>query len=107
MFQNKDVGKKRIFDTRRTRDIGGTNVKSVAKLSVVLCLLISIWSKTASAQPTHLTISFSERLAYQKAIEGVFWKHTIWPAENPQPKPALNAVMPQSVLQLKAGFDVF
>jgi len=30
--------------------------------------------------------SFGERVASQRAIEEVYWRHTIWPAENQQPK---------------------
>ena len=46
---------------------------------------------------------FAERVAYQRAIEGVYWRHRIWPKENPDPKPSLDAVMSQEQLQNKVG----
>ena len=31
--------------------------------------------------------SFAERVVFQRAIEDVYWRHRIWPKENPDPKP--------------------
>ena len=45
--------------------------------------------------------SFAERVAYQRAIEDVYWRHRIWPKENPDPKPSLDAVMSQAQLEKK------
>jgi hypothetical protein len=39
------------------------------------------------------TLTFAERVAYQRAIEEVYWRHRIWPKENLNPKPSLDAVM--------------
>ena len=30
-------------------------------------------------------LTFKERVAYQRAIEDVYWRHRIWPKENPDP----------------------
>jgi hypothetical protein len=49
-------------------------------------------------------LSFAERVAYQRAIEDVYWRHRIWPrnsGENPDPKPSLDAVMSQGQLENK------
>jgi hypothetical protein len=43
-----------------------------------------------SSQPR--AFSFAERVAYQRAIEDVYWRHRIWPKENPDPKPSLDGV---------------
>src|SRR4030095_5498749 len=40
------------------------------------------------------TISFETRLAGQRGIEEVYWKHRIWPEQNLEPKPSLDAVLP-------------
>jgi hypothetical protein len=40
-------------------------------------------------------------VAYQRAIEDVYWRHRIWPAERPDPKPSLDAVMSQTQLEKK------
>jgi N-acetylneuraminic acid mutarotase len=56
-----------------------------------------------SSQPR--AVSFAERVAYQRAIEDVYWRHRIWPKENPNPKPSLDAVMSQAQLENKvAGY---
>ena len=51
------------------------------------------------------TFSFVERVVFQRAIEDVYWRHRIWPKENPDPKPSLDAVMSQAQLENKvAGY---
>src|SRR5438874_6155868 len=51
------------------------------------------------------TLTFAERVSYQRAIEDVYWRHRIWPKENPDPKPSLDAVMSQAQLENKvAGY---
>ena len=47
------------------------------------------------------TLTFVERVAYQRAIEDVYWRHRIWPKENPGPKPPLQAVMSRTQLERK------
>jgi N-acetylneuraminic acid mutarotase len=49
----------------------------------------------------NLTLSFADRVAYQRAIEDVYWRHRIWPDTNPGPKPSLDAVMSQAQLEKK------
>src|SRR5438132_10227842 len=47
------------------------------------------------------TLTFAERVAYQRAIEEVYWRHRIWPKERPDPKPSLDVVMSQAQLEKK------
>ena len=47
------------------------------------------------------TLTLQERVSYQRAIEEVYWRHRIWPKDNPSSKPSLDAVMSQSQLQKK------
>src|SRR6476620_1678572 len=49
------------------------------------------------------TLTFAERVAYQRAIEDVYWRHRIWPKERPDPKPSLDAVMSQAQLERKVA----
>jgi len=42
-----------------------------------------------------------QRVAAQRAIEEVYWRHRIWPGENPGPKPPLDAVMPEAAIRAK------
>ena len=47
------------------------------------------------------SLSFAERVAYQRAIEDVYWRHRIWPKEQPGPKPSLDAVISHAQLEEK------
>ncbi len=54
-----------------------------------------------TGRPSPRTLSLEDRVAYQAAIEDVYWRHRMWPTENPQPKPALEQVMPLSTIRAK------
>ena len=58
------------------------------------------FQKTAATSP-RLTLTFSERVAYQRAIEEVYWRHRIWPAANAGPKPPLDKVMSHEAIEKK------
>jgi hypothetical protein len=63
-------------------------------------------SSEAAASASQRTLTFAERVTYQRAIEDVYWRHRIWPrngGENSNPKPSLDAVMPQAQLEKKAA----
>jgi hypothetical protein len=47
------------------------------------------------------TLTFGERVAYQRAIEEVYWRHRIWPKERSDLKPSINAVMTQAQMEKK------
>src|SRR5262245_35575104 len=60
----------------------------------------------ASAKSSPRTLNFAERVAYQYAIEDVYWRHRIWPrnrGERPDPKPSLDAVMSREQLEKKVS----
>ena len=62
------------------------------------------YDSTAKSPSQPRAFSFAERVAYQRAIEDVYWRHRIWPrngGENPDPKPSLDAVMSQAQLENK------
>jgi hypothetical protein len=64
-----------------------------------------IAASSASNSSQSRTFSFAERVAFQRAIEDVYWRHRIWPKEDPDPKPLLDAVMSQAQLENKvAGY---
>jgi hypothetical protein len=46
-------------------------------------------------------LTFADRVAYQRAIEDVYWRHRIWPKERPDPKPSLDVVMSQATIEKK------
>ena len=55
----------------------------------------------AATELSQRTLSFEERLSYQRTIEEVYWRHRIWPKERPDGKPTLDAVMSQAQLKKK------
>ena len=57
------------------------------------------YGSTAKSPSQPRALSFAERVAYQRAIEDVYWGHRIWPKQNPDPKPSLDAVMSQAQLE--------
>src|SRR5205814_979039 len=58
-------------------------------------------SMAASAIRKDRTLTFADRVAYQRVIEEVYWRHRIWPKENAQPKPPLDKMMSQAEIEKK------
>jgi len=69
--------------------------------SMLTGTLLGFLSSESPSKSSIRTLTFAERVEYQRAIEDVYWRHRIWPKENPDPKPPLNAVMPQTQLEKK------
>jgi hypothetical protein len=63
--------------------------------------LLAFLHPEGSSKVLPRTLTFAEHVAYQRAIEDVYWRHRIWPKENPGPKPPLDAVMSQAQLEKK------
>src|SRR5437773_11442468 len=80
---------------------------SRALMALLVCasagcsLLASFLAPATPANVLHRTLTFEERVAYQRAIEEVYWRHRIWPKENSNPKPSLDAVISQAQLEKK------
>src|SRR6266481_2981059 len=58
-------------------------------------------SVAASAIRANRTLTFADRIAYQRAIDEVYWQHRIWPKANASPKPPLPKVMSQAQTEEK------
>ena len=58
-------------------------------------------AKALSTANQARTLTFADRIAHQRAIEDVYWRHRIWPAENAQPKPSLDEVMSAEQVEKK------
>ncbi|HEX5490195.1 MAG TPA: PQQ-binding-like beta-propeller repeat protein [Candidatus Udaeobacter sp.] len=56
-------------------------------------------SAAAPVIPKNRTLTFADRVAYQRAIEEVYWRHRIWPEANADPKPPLYKVMSQAQIE--------
>src|SRR5207245_956182 len=64
---------------------------------------LGFFSAETPANVFQRTLTFQERVAYQRAIEDVYWRHRIWPKERTDPKPSLDAVMSQAQLEKKVA----
>ncbi len=56
-----------------------------------LCLVFS--SPEAQDKALGRTLTFTERVAYQRTIEEAHWRHRIWQKDNPQSKPPIDAMV--------------
>jgi hypothetical protein len=69
--------------------------------SILAGTLLAFLRPDAPAKLSPRTVTFEERVAYQRAIEEVYWRHRIWPKERTDRKPSLDAVMSQGQLEKK------
>ena len=69
--------------------------------SILSGTLLAFFHSEAPATVSQRTLTFAERVAYQRAIEEVYWRHRIWPKENPKPKPSLDEVMSAQQIEKK------
>jgi hypothetical protein len=68
---------------------------------IVTGTLLAFWRSDAPAQASQRILTFAERVAYQRAIEKVYWRNRIWPKERPDTKPSMDAVMSQPQFEKK------
>src|SRR5437879_3115525 len=88
---------------------GSTTALLFSCVIVALCSAINLPEQAPKALPPQdnaafgasRTLSFAERVAYQTAIEDVYWHHRIWPKTNYGPKPPLDKVMSQAQIEKK------
>ena len=82
-----------------------TLIVCAAACFIVTGTLLAFFRSEAPPKRAQRTLTLAKRVAYQRAIEDVYWRHRIWPKENISPKPALDAVMSQEQLEKKvAGY---
>jgi N-acetylneuraminic acid mutarotase len=72
-----------------------------AVCSLVTGSLLGFLRPDAATTSSQRTLTFAERVAYQHAIEDVYWRHRIWPKERSDAKPSLDAVMSHAQLEKK------
>lgn len=71
--------------------------------SVLSATLLGVFSPQAGSKDSERTLSFAERVTYQRAIEEVYWRHRVWPNDRANPKPPLGAVLSQAQLENKVA----
>ena len=54
-----------------------------------------------ASHPAAAGLTFADRVAYQRAIEEVYWRHRIWPKENSKSKPSLDEIMSAQQIEKK------
>ena len=101
-MQKKSASRSAFFNRRAL----ATLVICGAACSILAGTLLAFFrSELPTTTTSKRTLTFAERVAYQQAIEEVCWHHRIWPKENLNPKPSLDAVMSQAELENKvAGY---
>jgi len=73
---------------------------------IVTETLLAFFHSETPTNVSQRTLTFAERVGYQRVIEDVYWRHRIWPrnrGERPDLKPSLDAVMSQAQLEKKVG----
>src|SRR6266446_8731367 len=75
----------------------------VAACSLITGTLLGFLQSEAMPKTSQRTLTFQERVSYQRAIEDVYWRHRIWPKERPDPKPLLDEVMSSAQIEKKVA----
>src|SRR6266516_4618199 len=69
--------------------------------SILTGTLLAFFRPDVTAKVSNRALTFEERVAYQRAIEEVYWRHRIWPKERPDPKPSVDVVMSTAQIEKK------
>jgi hypothetical protein len=80
--------------------------ESAALVCAIACFIVTgtvltFLRSEAATKVSQRTLTFAERVAYQRATEDVYWRHRMWPKQNLNPKPSLDAVMSRAQLEKK------
>ena len=78
-----------------------TSAFSLPNRSPDLSSQLAALSPAAKPAQQRTMLTLADRVAYQRAIEEVYWRHRIWPKENSKPKPSLDDVMPAQQIEKK------
>src|SRR6476660_5207879 len=101
--------RRQVASTRRISVFGRFSLQlvlcSAAVCSMITGTLLAFFHPQSPAKASQRMLTFAERVAYQRAIEEVYWHHRIWPKERHDPKPSFDAVMSEAQLESKvAGY---
>ena len=77
-----------------------------AACSILTGTLLAYFRPDAPAKVSHRALTFADRVAYQRAIEEIYWRHRIWPKERSDRKPLLDEVMPSVQLEKKVEAEL-
>jgi N-acetylneuraminic acid mutarotase len=99
-MKKKPLGESGFLNSRRSIAVV---IFATAACSILSGALLAFVRPGALIQALPRKMTFAERVAYQQAIEDVYWRHRIWPKERPDPKPSLDVVMTQAQIEKKVA----
>ena len=73
------------------------DLRLCAVFAAILTPVFHASAQGTASKPSELSVA--DRVAYQRAIEEVYWRHRDWPKERRDSKPSLEQVMPQAQLE--------
>ena len=85
----------------RIRGFVLVSAAAVTPLFSLALVALSLFGEAAWSPSHSKTLTFAERVKYQRAIEEVYWHHRIWPTQNSKLKPSLDAVLSQADIEKK------
>jgi N-acetylneuraminic acid mutarotase len=97
----RSLGEGGFFNRRVLIALAFCAAATYSVVSGTLLAFVTVEAPSKVSHPAVAGLTFAERVAYQRAIEEVYWRHRIWPEERPDPKPSLDAVMSQAQLEKK------
>src|SRR4029077_1146490 len=95
------VGEGGFFHLRALLALVVCSAAACSMLSGALLAFFRSEAPTKASYPAAAGLTFADRVAYQRAIEEVYWRHRIWPKENANPKPSLDEVMSAKQIEKK------
>jgi len=96
-MRRKSISRSAFFNHR----VSIVLVLSAVAASIAAGTVLAFVHPETPAKDSNRRLTFEERVSYQRAIEEVYWRHRMWPRENPDSKPSLDAVMSQAQLENK------
>ena len=69
--------------------------------SILTGTLLVFSPSISLSKPSKRTLTFAERVSYQRAIEEVYWRHRLWSTSTASIKPPLDKVMSQAEIAKK------
>src|ERR1043166_2700763 len=70
-------------------------------MALIVAISFALAERSKPAQARSLT--FAERVAHQRAIEEIYWRHRLWPGDRADAKPSLDRVMSKAQIEKKVA----
>jgi len=97
----RSLGEGGFFSARALLALVVCSAVTCSMVSGALLAFFRSEAPTKASHPAVAGLTFADRVAYQRAIEEVYWRHRIWAKENSKPKPSLDEVMSAQQIENK------